>query len=55
MDCLVHNSLKLQCTGNDVQEGGILRERRRGGGRECLKAKRALWEGMRCTPKGCFK
>ena len=23
---------KLQCTGNDVQEGGILRERRRGGG-----------------------
>ena len=32
MDCLVHNSLKLQCTGNDAQEGGILRERRRGGG-----------------------
>ena len=42
MDCLVHNSLKLQCTGNGVQEGGILRERRRGGGRECLKANRAL-------------
>ena len=32
MDCLVHNSLKLQCTGNDVQEGGILREREGGEG-----------------------
>ena len=50
-DCLVHNSLKLQCTGNDVQEGGILRERRRGGsvrrlredsGRDEMYAKRVL-------------
>ena len=53
--CPWTDSLKLQCTENDVQEGGILRERRRGGGREGLKAKRVLWEGMRCMQKGCFK
>ena len=32
MDCLVHNSLKQQCTGNDVQEGGILEKEGRGEG-----------------------